>query len=168
MVNTIEAERALAKEQNQEGLWSVFQGRNFIRFIIASWPKITQQLVGLTVFNTYATYFFQYAGYSNPFIVTVILGCVQLLSMLVTASTTDTFGRRPLTVYPYGVTSLSLLSLGIIGCFDYKQSALSSLLVSFRGACIRSIADSEITDLLCVPGYFYNHRSLCHWLCLCC
>ena len=130
MVATIEEERTLSKQQMQEGLFSVFQGRNAIRFLIASWPKITQQLVGLTVFNTYATYFFQYAGFKNPFIVTVILGCVQLLSMLITASTTDSFGRRPLTVYPYGVTSLSLLSLGIVGCFDYKRSDLSSLLVS--------------------------------------
>ncbi len=92
MVATIEEERTLSKQQKQEGLFSVFQGRNTIRFVIASWPKITQQLVGLTVFNTYATYFFQYAGFKNPFIVTVILGCVQLLSMLITASTTDSFG----------------------------------------------------------------------------
>lgn len=61
--------------------------------------------------------------------VTVILACVQLLSMILTATTTDRIGRRPLTVYPYFVTVLSLLSLGIVGCFDYKSKALSSLLV---------------------------------------
>ena len=71
----------------------------------------------------------QYAGSKDPFTVTVILSCVQLLSMMVTAVTTDKLGRRPLTVYPYAVTSVSVLCLGIIGCFDYTKPATSSLLV---------------------------------------
>lgn len=62
--------------------------------------------------------------------VTVILSCVQLLSMIMTALTTDKLGRRPLTVFPYAVTSISVLCLGIIGCFDYTKPATSSLLVS--------------------------------------
>ncbi|GAB1211684.1 hypothetical protein ATERTT37_000808 [Aspergillus terreus] len=57
MTATIQEERQIARENAQEGPWSVFCGRNFIRFIIAAWPKITQQFVGLTVFNTFATYF---------------------------------------------------------------------------------------------------------------
>lgn len=71
----------------------------------------------------------QYAGNKNPFLVTVILSSVQLLSVLITATTTDGLGRRPLTVYPYAITVLSVLSLGIVGCFDYTDKALSSLLV---------------------------------------
>lgn len=63
--------------------------------------------------------------------VTVILSCVQLLSMIMTALTTDKLGRRPLTVYPYAVTSISVLCLGIIGCFDYTKPATSSLLVCY-------------------------------------
>lgn len=54
---TVEQERILAAENSKEGTWAVFKGRNFIRFIIASWPKVAQQFVGLAVFNTYATYF---------------------------------------------------------------------------------------------------------------
>lgn len=50
--------------------------------------------------------------------------------MLLTVSLTDSIGRRPLTVYPYGVTVLSLLSLGIIGCFNYTAKSTSTLLVS--------------------------------------
>lgn len=72
----------------------------------------------------------QYAGNKNPFLVTVILCCTQIISMITTATLTDTLGRRPLTVYPYAVTVLSVLSLGIVGCFDYTSKALSSLLVS--------------------------------------
>ena len=50
--------------------------------------------------------------------------------MLLTATLTDQLGRRPLTVYPYALTVVSVLCLGIIGCFDYSAKATSSLLVS--------------------------------------
>jgi hypothetical protein len=55
--------------------------------------------------------------------------------MLVTATLTDQLGRRPLTVYPYAVTVLSVLCLGIVGCFDYKSPALSFLLVCLSSRC---------------------------------
>jgi hypothetical protein len=57
MTATIMQERHIAQRDSQEGMWAVFQGRNLLRFLIAAWPKITQQFVGLSVFNTYATYF---------------------------------------------------------------------------------------------------------------
>lgn len=57
MATTVTQERILAEQNSKEGTWAVFRGRNLIRFIIASWPKVVQQFVGLSVFNTYATYF---------------------------------------------------------------------------------------------------------------
>jgi hypothetical protein len=57
MTATVAMERQQAEINQELGPWAVFQGRNFIRFIIAGWPKIAQQFVGLTVFNTYAVYF---------------------------------------------------------------------------------------------------------------
>ncbi|KAH7400436.1 MFS transporter [Cadophora sp. MPI-SDFR-AT-0126] len=149
MTATIAEERYTAERNSEEGIWAIFRGRNLIRFFIAGWPKITQQFVGLTVFNTYATYFFQAAGNSNPFLVTVILGCVQILSMIVTSTLTDSIGRRPLTVYPYAVTVASVLSLGIVGCFDYKKQATSSLLVFF--ACLATFSTTGASAI----GYAY-------------
>ncbi|KAJ9156600.1 General alpha-glucoside permease [Pleurostoma richardsiae] len=149
MSATIASERQSAELSAELGPWAVFQGRNLIRFIIAGWPKIAQQFVGLAVFNTYATYFFQYAGNKNPFLVTVILSCVQLLSMILTATLTDQFGRRPLTVYPYAVTATSLLCLGIIGCFDYTAKATSSLLIFF--ACLATFSTTGASAI----GYAY-------------
>ncbi|WWD09795.1 hypothetical protein V865_007923 [Kwoniella europaea PYCC6329] len=149
MTATIEAEKQTAAREGQEGHWAVFQGRNLLRLIIAAWPKIIQQFVGLSVFNSYSTYFFQLAGNKNPFLVTVILGCVQLLAMLITASLSDAVGRRPLTVYPYGVTSLSVLALGIIGCFDYSSKSLGSLLIFF--ACLATFTTTGASAI----GYAY-------------
>lgn len=57
MTTTVAIERQQAERNSEEGMWAVFRGRNLLRFIISGWPKITQQFVGLAVFNTYATYF---------------------------------------------------------------------------------------------------------------
>jgi SP family general alpha glucoside:H+ symporter-like MFS transporter len=57
MTATIAEERHLAKQNFQNGVLAIFRGRNLIRFVIAAWPKVTQQFVGLAIFNTYATYF---------------------------------------------------------------------------------------------------------------
>ncbi|KAB8218924.1 general substrate transporter [Aspergillus novoparasiticus] len=149
MSATVIEERRIAERDSQEGMWAVFQGRNFIRFVIAGWPKMTQQFVGLAVFNSNATYFFQYAGNKDPFLVTVILSCVQLLSMIMTAMLTDQIGRRPLTIYPYAVTTVSVLCLGIIGCFDYTQKSTSSLLVFF--ACLATFSTTGASSI----GYAY-------------
>lgn len=64
MSATVTEERIVAERNAEEGAWAVFQGRNRIRFLIAAWPKIAQQLVGLAVFNTYATYFCKRPGRS--------------------------------------------------------------------------------------------------------
>ncbi|RAH70519.1 general substrate transporter [Aspergillus aculeatinus CBS 121060] len=149
MTATITEERRLAERNRSQGAWAVFQGRNLLRFLIAGWPKIAQQFVGLSVFNTYATYFFQYAGNDDPFLVTLILSCVQIIAMIVTCVLTDRVGRRPLTVYPYGVTVLSVLALGIVGCFDYTKSSLSSLLIFF--ACLATFSTTGASAI----GYAY-------------
>ena len=57
MSATLAHERVAAEQNRELGIWAIFKGRNLIRFIIAAWPKIVQQFVGLSVFNTYATYF---------------------------------------------------------------------------------------------------------------
>ena len=57
MTSTVRVERQTAEINKEVGSWAIFQGRNLLRFIIAGWPKITQQFVGLTVFNTFAVYF---------------------------------------------------------------------------------------------------------------
>ncbi|ODN75042.1 hypothetical protein L202_06262 [Cryptococcus amylolentus CBS 6039] len=149
MTATLEESKLIAQRTGQQGTWAVFKGSNLFRLFIASWPKMIQQFVGLTVFNTYATYFFQLAGNSNPFLVTVILSCVQLLSMLITCSLSDNLGRRPLTVYPYAVTVGSMLALGIIGCFDYASKSLGSLLIFF--ACLATFSTTGASAI----GYAY-------------
>ncbi len=67
MLATVEEERRVAIANSQIGFWTIFKGTNGYRLLIAAWPKIAQQFVGLAVFNTYSTYFFQLAGNKDPF-----------------------------------------------------------------------------------------------------
>lgn len=55
--NTIEEQRNRAHVVGKMPLKMIFQGLNLKRLIIALWPKLTQQAVGLSVFNNYSTYF---------------------------------------------------------------------------------------------------------------
>jgi SP family general alpha glucoside:H+ symporter-like MFS transporter len=81
--------------------------------------------------------------------VTVILSCVQIMAMIFTCLVTDTAGRRPLTVYPYAITCLSVLALGITGCFNYKAKGPSSLLIFF--ACVATFTTTGASAI----GYAY-------------
>lgn len=57
MRNTIDEQRARAQQTGPIPLKMIFRGLNGKRLIIALWPKLQQQFVGLSVFNNYATYF---------------------------------------------------------------------------------------------------------------
>lgn len=101
----------------------------------------------------------QYAGNEDPFLVTLILSCVQIISMIITCTLTDRLGRRPLTVYPYAVTVLSVLALGIVGCFDYTTPSLSSLLVRLHIFQIFPLVLNWI-DILRLPRNLLHNGSL--------
>lgn len=168
MQNTIAEQRHRAGESGQIPLRRIFMGLNGKRLIIALWPKLCQQFVGLSVFNNYATYFcelffvlplrllrlistlVQVAGNKDPFLVTVILSCVQLISMCFTMVLVDQWGRRPLTVYGYTVTVLADFGMGATGMYDVAgRPELGSLLVFF--ACLATFSTTSSSAI----GYAY-------------
>ncbi|KAI1840301.1 hypothetical protein JX265_013765 [Neoarthrinium moseri] len=70
-----------------------------------------QQLVGQSLTNNYGTYFFQLAGNSDLFTVTMILALCQLAGVMASA--------------------VAVLCIGIVGCFNCTGKELGSLLVFF-------------------------------------
>ena len=150
MRHTIDEQRKRAGSTTKIPFKKLLWGLNGKRLIIALWPKLCQQFVGLSVFNNYATYFFQVAGNKDPFLVTVILACVQLMSMLCTMCVVDTWGRRPLAVYGYMITVVADFGMGGVGFYDVKgNSTLGSLLVFF--ACLATFATTSSS----ATGYAY-------------
>ncbi|KAJ5825160.1 hypothetical protein N7474_002298 [Penicillium riverlandense] len=92
IARTIAHERAIL--QDQPRYVDVFKGLNRKRTLTVMLLAISQQFAGLTIISTYSTYFFSLAGLPDPFLGTVIISCVNLLSVLVWSFTTDKFGRR--------------------------------------------------------------------------
>lgn len=64
---TIEDQRAFDKLSKAEGPLAMLKGLNLKRFLIGSFPKVLQQFVGLSIFSSYSSYFFQLAGNKDPF-----------------------------------------------------------------------------------------------------
>ncbi|KAJ5377257.1 uncharacterized protein N7496_004666 [Penicillium cataractarum] len=92
IAKTIEHEReALAAEPKYIHL---IQGVNLKRTLTITLLAVMGQLGGITIINTYSTYFFSLAGLSDPFLGTVIISCCNLLAVLIWALSTDFIGRR--------------------------------------------------------------------------
>ncbi|KAJ5116850.1 general substrate transporter [Penicillium angulare] len=134
IVATIEQERILAASETQSTFFQIFKGINLWRLFIAFWPKAMQQLAGQSVTNNYGTYFFQLAGNSSPFTVTIILAVCQLAGVLTTSLVSDKLGRRWLTLGLFGSGTLAIFAIGILGSFDFQDKELGSALVFF--ACL--------------------------------
>jgi SP family general alpha glucoside:H+ symporter-like MFS transporter len=65
MVATVEQEERVREATKTKDILAIFRGTNGWRLLIALWPKLMQQFVGLSVFNSYSTYFvspFQFAS----------------------------------------------------------------------------------------------------------
>ncbi|KAL4900635.1 hypothetical protein BDW74DRAFT_182470 [Aspergillus multicolor] len=115
LVMTAEHERALAVEQRREHWYEIFRGTNGLRTVISLWTNMSQQFIGLTLFGTFGTYFFQQAGIDDPFRVKVITSSIQIGTVLVLVTVVDFTGRRLLACSGTTLSWLSCIAIGIIG-----------------------------------------------------
>ncbi|CAH0024995.1 unnamed protein product [Clonostachys rhizophaga] len=132
----VEHERAVAAEQRREKWWAIFQGIDGRRTLIAVWPYVGQQFIGLKLFSTFGTYFFQQAGVGNPFTVKCITSSIQIATILVNVMITDKFGRRPLASSAVTLAWISCIVVGILGVVP-ETSARTYVFVLF--ACFWNI-----------------------------
>ncbi|WOO86296.1 Hexose transporter 2 [Vanrija pseudolonga] len=112
-----------------EGPFAMLQGLNLKRFLIGSWPKVLQQFVGLAIFGSYSAYFFQLAGNKDPFLVTVIMGCLSIAAVFIDSLLVDKIGRRRMTLIGFTGACTGMVLMAIVGCLDYARPSLGALLV---------------------------------------
>ena len=132
---TVEHERFVAAEQRQEKWYSIFKGTNGFRTIIALWPLLSQQFLGLTLFSTFSSYFFQQAGVEDPFMVTCITSAIGLATGVLLIAVVDRFGRRLACCCGVTLSWLSCAVVGILGVVP-ETSATNIVLIVF--ACLWS------------------------------
>lgn len=160
LVLMCEHEKQIAQEQKREHWYAIFQGVNGIRTLIASWGLLTQQFIGLTLFGTYGTYFFQQAGLEDPFAITCINASLGIGVSLIVMFTADRFGRRSIACTGATLAWTSCVAVGILGVTP-KVRATDILFVLF--ACLWS--KSIVPPLLCTVLIHYSLRYVCQRLC---
>ncbi|KAF7177449.1 hypothetical protein CNMCM7691_005702 [Aspergillus felis] len=115
LVLAVEHERAVAIEQRREKWYAIFRGTDGLRTVISLWTNLSQQFIGLTLFGSFGTYFFQQAGIDDPFRVKVITSSIQIGTVLVLVAVVDFVGRRYLACAGTTLSWLSCVAIGIIG-----------------------------------------------------
>ncbi|KEY71303.1 hypothetical protein S7711_05895 [Stachybotrys chartarum IBT 7711] len=136
LVMVVNHEYEVARAAHNEKWYSIFKGTDGRRTLTALWTLMTQQFIGLTLFSTFASYFFQQAGIQDPFQATCITSAINIAANLTMILTVDRFGRRN---YSCGGSTLSwaaCAAIGILGVVP-RVSATPTLLVFF--ACLWNI-----------------------------
>lgn len=118
-----------------------FRGVNARRTFAASLPLVLQQVCGLSFLNTYSSFFFRQAGFSNPFDITAILTGIKVAAIAVLVVIADRVGRRPLVIFGAFWTTAMLLVVGIAGQF-LGSTAIRNLTIA--AACLWSPASSAL------------------------
>lgn len=96
---------------------------------------MTQQFIGLTLFSTFASYFFQQAGIEDPFQATCITSGLNIAANLTMILTADRFGRRNISCGGSTLSWAACMAIGILGVVP-RVRATEYLLVTF--ACLWS------------------------------
>ncbi|KAJ0411011.1 hypothetical protein ATCC90586_003613 [Pythium insidiosum] len=70
-----------------------------------------QAMTGINTVMLYSGRIFHFAGVTNPFLATAVVGVVNVLVTVVSVSLVDSFGRRPLLLYGTALMIVALLAL---------------------------------------------------------
>jgi MFS family permease len=139
LVLAVEHERAVAAEQRREHWHAIFRGVDGLRTVIALWTNLSQQFIGLQLFTTFGTYFFQQAGLPDPFMIKCITSSINIATIIVVVLLADQVGRRRIACYSTTLMWLSCVILGILGVVTHTD-AINYVLVLFACFWSRSIS----------------------------
>ncbi|KIR70588.1 sugar transporter [Cryptococcus deuterogattii CA1014] len=130
LVRAVQHEEAVAAEYKRLSWYNIFRGVDGFRTIVSTWALFSQQLLGLTLFNTYSSYFFQIAGFDDPFAITCISTGIQLGVILVVVALVDKVGRRNLCCGGLTTMLVGNTLIGILGVVK-SNNVTNKLLVFF-------------------------------------
>ncbi|KAL2209240.1 general substrate transporter [Sarocladium strictum] len=120
----LEHERAVAKEMKNEKWWAIFKGTDGRRTITALWTIVAQQFLGLALFGTFGTYFFQQAGIKDPFEVKAITSSVGTITIVAAMFLVDRYGRRLMACTMTTLMWICCVVVGILGVVPESGATL--------------------------------------------
>ncbi|KAF4809032.1 MFS transporter fmqE [Colletotrichum siamense] len=136
LVIAVDHEMEVARSQANVEWYAIFKGVDGKRTVTALWTLMTQQFVGLTLFSTFASYFFKQAGIKDPFQATCITSGINIVSGLVFILIADKVGRRWISCSGSTLSWAACMAIGILGVVP-RRGPTFVLLVFF--ACLWNI-----------------------------
>ncbi|KAL4863011.1 hypothetical protein BDV12DRAFT_189969 [Aspergillus spectabilis] len=122
LILAIDHERTVAAEQRAEKWYAIFKGTDGLRTIIACWTLLAQQFIGLTLFGSFSSYFFQQAGIQDPFQATSIQSGISLATGIILVFVADRFGRRLLSCTGTTICWAANIVIGILAVTPQVKS----------------------------------------------
>ncbi|KAK7321178.1 hypothetical protein VNO77_31542 [Canavalia gladiata] len=106
----------VSKEREQESFMTIFQKQYRPQLVMAFAIPLSQQLTGINIVAFYAPNLFQSVGFghNSALLSVVILGLVNLASILVSAAIVDRFGRRFLFIVGGIQMLLCMIAVAIV------------------------------------------------------
>lgn len=95
---------------------------------------VGQQVLGLTLYSTYSSYFFQIAGLSDPFLGTVISNTISLAALVLIVLSVEKIGRRNIACSALTLQLVANLGIGILSVVpnnDARNKALVAISALF-------------------------------------
>lgn len=135
LILSVEHEKAVATEQKREHWYAIFRGTDGLRTIVSLWTNLSQQFLGLTLFSTFGTYFFQQSGLADPFLIKCITSSINIATIIIVVFTADRIGRRWIACCATTLMWVSCVVIGILGVVK-QVDATTYVLVLF--ACLWS------------------------------
>ncbi|KAF4464685.1 sugar transporter [Fusarium albosuccineum] len=136
LIMAVDHERDVAAESRGEKWYAIFKGTDGFRTIVSLWTLMAQQFIGLTLFATFGSYFFQQAGVADPFKATSITSGINLASGIVVILIADKVGRRIISCSGTTLSWITTVAVGILGVAP-QVKATNYLFIFF--ACLWNI-----------------------------
>jgi MFS family permease len=127
---TLDHERTIAAEQRREKWYAIFYGTDGRRTVVSLWTLMAQQFVGLTLFGTYSSYFWQQSGVRDPFVVTCITSGINVATGAIFVFTADKVGRRKLSCNGTTLSWFATMVIGILGVVPRVKATTSLMVLS--------------------------------------
>lgn len=102
--------------------------------MISCWMLVGQQVLGLTLYSTYSSYFFQLAGIADPFLGTVINNSISLAALVGIVLIVEKTGRRNIACSALTLQWIANFGIGILSLVpvnNHRNNALIAIAAIF-------------------------------------
>lgn len=110
----------VARDNNSDGGWwdMVADPIERRKLLCTVGMMAGQQITGIQFISSYSTVFVESVGLKDPFLISIMIYCIQTVGAFISLFLVDRFGRRPLLL---PTTLLMVLQMLVVGCLDIHQ-----------------------------------------------